>query len=108
MGSITEVVQTVKGPKCISRAMNDETATKHEEQEKFNFDFVLPKSAEVGSTSTLNRQTSPQNFESDISRLSSYQDRSKASRKSGRISLKGYLFSLNFNQNSALVSIMLN
>ncbi|TKY58502.1 Phototropin-2 protein [Spatholobus suberectus] len=86
LGSITEVVQTVKDPKSIIRDMNDDTATKHEEQEKFNFDFVLPKSVDIGNTSTPGRQPSPLN----IQRMSSSQDKSKSSRKSARISFKGF------------------
>ncbi|XP_061351920.1 phototropin-2 isoform X4 [Gastrolobium bilobum] len=89
LGSITEVVQTVKDPKSIIRAMNDDTATKHAEQEKFNIDFALPKSVEIGNTSAPGRQTSL-NFQDDISDLSSCQDRSKSSRKSGRISFKSF------------------
>nr|AML79019.1 putative LOV domain-containing protein [Gompholobium polymorphum] len=77
LGSITEVVQTVKDPKSIIRAMNDDTSTQHEEQEKLNFDFVLPKSVETGNTSSHYRQTSL-NFH-----MSSCQNSSKTSRKSG-------------------------
>lgn len=95
---MTEVVQTVRDPKSIIRAVNDDTASKHEE-----FDFVLPKSVETGSTSTPGRQTSPLIFNGDISRVSSSQDRSKSSRKSGRISFRRYFLSFNFIQNSALV-----
>lgn len=79
--------------------MNDDTATKLEDQEKPNFDFVLPKSADLGNTSTPGRQASPLN----IQRMSSSQDKSNTSRKSGRISFKGYLFYLNSIQNSALI-----
>lgn len=88
MGSITEVVQTVKDPKSIINDRNGDTATMPEEQEKFNFDFVLPKSADIGNTSTPGRQASPLN----IQRMSSSQDKSKTSSRSGRISFKGYLF----------------
>nr|AML78632.1 putative LOV domain-containing protein [Codariocalyx motorius] len=86
LGSITEVVQTVKDPKSTIKDKDDDTATKHEEQEKLNFDFVLPKSADIGNTSTPGRQTSPLK----IQRISASQDKSKTSRKSGRISLKGF------------------
>ncbi|KAE9614519.1 hypothetical protein Lal_00012211 [Lupinus albus] len=91
--SMTEVVQTVKDPKSIIRARIDDTATKNEEQEKPNFDFVLPKSVETGHTSLPGRQPSPLNIQGDISRMSSTQDRkSKSSRISGRtpsLSFKG-------------------
>jgi len=85
MGSITEVVQTVKDPKSIINKRNDDTASKQEEEEKMNLDFVLPKSADAGNTSTPGRQPSPLNIQS----MSSNQEKSRTSR-SGRISLKGY------------------
>ncbi|XP_015952211.1 phototropin-2-like [Arachis duranensis] len=90
LGSITEVVQTVKDPKSSSKPMIEENATKHEEKEKFDFEFVLPKSVEAGNTSKFSKQTPPKNSETDASRLSSYEERSKASRKSARVSLKGF------------------
>lgn len=86
LGSITEVVQTVKDPKSIIKDMNDDSSTKIEEAEKLNFEFVLPKSADVGNTSTAVRQTSPLNMQ----RMSSSQDKNKSSRKSGRISFKSF------------------
>ncbi|XLR38471.1 hypothetical protein S83_023131, partial [Arachis hypogaea] len=89
LGSITEVVQTVKDPKSSSKPMIEENATKHEEKEKFDFEFILPKSVEAGNTSKFSKQTPPKNPETDVSRLSSYEKRSKASRKSAQISLKG-------------------
>ncbi|RDX73170.1 Phototropin-2, partial [Mucuna pruriens] len=85
LGSMAEVVQTVKDPKSIIRDRSDDTATKNEEQEKSNLDFVLPKSADIGNTSTPGRQTSPLN----IQRMSSSDDKIKTSR-SGRISFKGF------------------
>nr|AML78795.1 putative LOV domain-containing protein [Bituminaria bituminosa] len=84
LGSMTEVVQTVKNPKSIINDRNGDTATKPEEQQKFNFDFVLPKSADIGNTSTPGRHASPLN----VQRISSSQDKSKTSR-SGRASFKG-------------------
>ncbi|KAH1150733.1 hypothetical protein AAZX31_16G089300 [Glycine max] len=84
LGSITEVVQTVKDPKSIINDRNGDTAAKPEEQEKFNFDFVLPKSADIGNTNTPGRQASPLY----IQRMSSSQDKSRTS-QSGRISFKG-------------------
>ncbi|KAK7262726.1 hypothetical protein RJT34_30306 [Clitoria ternatea] len=85
LGSITEVVQTVKDPKSSIRDRNDDTSSKHEEQEKFNFDFVLPKSADIGNSTTPGRQTSSLN----IQHMSSSQEKS-TTRKSGRISFKGF------------------
>nr|AML79652.1 putative LOV domain-containing protein [Xanthocercis zambesiaca] len=90
LGSITEVVQTVKDPKSIIRAMSHDTASKHDEQEKFNLEFVLPKSVEIESTGMPGRQSSPLDFQGDISRKSSCQDRTKKSSISGRISFMGF------------------
>ncbi|KAK7386611.1 hypothetical protein VNO78_26945 [Psophocarpus tetragonolobus] len=84
LGSITEVVQTVKDPKSSASDRSGGTAIKHEEKEKFNLDFVLPKSADIGNTSTPGRQASPLNLQ----RMTSSQDKSRTSR-SGRISFKG-------------------
>lgn len=94
MGSITEVVQTVKDPKSIIRGKNDDTATiMHEEPENLNHDFVLPKSVEpVNAGTTPGRQT-PLKLHGDnnnMSRFSSYEERNnKSSRKSGITPLKG-------------------
>lgn len=94
MGSITEVVQTVKDPKSIIRGKNDDTATiMHEEPENLDHDFVLPKSVEpVNVTTTPGRQT-PLKLHGDnnnMSRFSSYEERNnKSSRKSGITPLKG-------------------
>ncbi|CAK8562050.1 unnamed protein product [Lathyrus sativus] len=92
MGSITEVIQTVKDPKSIIRGKNDDTSTTlHEEQENLNHEFALPKSVEsVNAGTPLGRHT-PSNFLGDsnnISRFSSYEERNKSSRKSA-VSLKG-------------------
>lgn len=97
MGSITEVIQTVKDPKSTIRGKNDETSTTlHEEQENLNHEFALPKSVEsVNAGTPLGRHT-PFNFHGDsnnISRFSSYEERNKSSRKSG-VSLKGYFINL--------------
>lgn len=83
MGSITEVVQTVRDPKSSIRSMSHDNASKLEEQEKTNSDFVLPKSVEVESISSTNRQTASLDFQAD-----------KSKRKSGRISFIRYIFPL--------------
>jgi len=94
MGSITEVVQTVKDPKSIIRGKNDDdTATiLHEEPEKLNHDFVLPKSVEPVNATTIPGRQTPLKFQGDnnMSRFSSYEERNKSSRKSGITPLKGY------------------
>ena len=85
MGSITEVVQTVKDPKSIINDRSDYSASKQEEEEKMNLDFALPKSADAGNTSTPGRQPSPLN----IHRMSSNQEKTRTSR-SARVSFKRY------------------
>nr|AML77357.1 putative LOV domain-containing protein [Akania lucens] len=79
LGSITEVVQTMKHSRSHKREIsNDNIMVKHEDQEKFNLDYVLPRSAELDSISTPGRQTP---------RL---EEAGKKCRKSGRISLLGF------------------
>lgn len=78
-------MQTVKDPKSIISNRSDDTASMQEVEQKMNLDFVLPKSAVAGNTSTPGRQPSPLN----IPRISSNQEKIRTSR-SGRISLKGY------------------
>nr|AML77391.1 putative LOV domain-containing protein [Crossopetalum rhacoma] len=84
LGSITEVVQTVKHPRSHIRATSHDSSGKQEEQEKFSLDYVLPKSVELENVKNLGSQT-PQ---SD-SRTRSLES-GKKSRISGRISLMGY------------------
>ncbi|XP_028758533.1 phototropin-2 isoform X2 [Neltuma alba] len=79
LGSIAEVVQTVKDPKSIIRSVSQDNAIKLEEQEKINSDFVLPKSVEIESTSSTKRQTTSLDFDVD-----------KSKRKSGRISFMSF------------------
>nr|AML78466.1 putative LOV domain-containing protein [Lagerstroemia indica] len=82
MGSITEVIQTVKHPRSHIRA-----ASKNEEMERFNLDDYLPKSSE--NDGTPSRQTPRVDRLSSISRCSSSQELDKTQRKSGRISMLG-------------------
>ncbi|XP_043709522.1 phototropin-2-like isoform X2 [Telopea speciosissima] len=90
LGSITEVVQTVKHPLAHIKATDHETLAKREEPEKFNLDYVLPKSLEAENLGTTDIQTPQMNVRSDVSRKNSCQDAGKSSRKSGRISLMGF------------------
>nr|AML78716.1 putative LOV domain-containing protein [Elaeocarpus sylvestris] len=90
LGSITEVVQTVKHPKSHIRSISHDTTGNHEAQDKFNLDYVLPESAELPSMNTPGRQTPQLDARSDLSQMSSVQDAGKSSRKSGRISLMGF------------------
>ncbi|BAT75241.1 hypothetical protein LR48_Vigan01g163600 [Vigna angularis] len=85
LGSISEVVQTVKDPKSIIKNRSDDNASMQEVEQKMNLDFALPKSAVAGNTSTPGRQPSPLN----IQRVSSNQEKVRTSR-SGRISFKGF------------------
>lgn len=73
LGSITEVVQTVKHPRSHIES----------EKDKLNLDYMLPISAEAESINTPGRQTPQLNCSSSI------QDSSNKSRKSERTSLKG-------------------
>ncbi|XP_034681382.1 phototropin-2 [Vitis riparia] len=91
LGSITEVVQTVKHPHshAHARTMSHDGTVKNEEVEKFQLDYLLPKSAELDNISTPSRQT-PQVDSRNISRSGSRQEAGKKSRKSARISLMGF------------------
>ncbi|XP_065637029.1 phototropin-2 isoform X1 [Quercus suber] len=90
LGSITEVVQTVKHPRSHTQATNRDTTSKHDEQEKFDLDYILPKSAEIQNISTPGGQTPQSDYRDDVSRSSLSQEAGKKSRKSGRVSLMGF------------------
>ncbi|KAF5443676.1 hypothetical protein F2P56_036213 [Juglans regia] len=90
LGSITEVVQTVKHPESHVQAMIHDTSSYHEEWENFNLDYILPKSAETQNTNTPNRQNRWSDSRGDVSQSSSCQEADKKSRKSGRISLMSF------------------
>ncbi|MCD7469902.1 Phototropin-2 [Datura stramonium] len=83
LGSITEVVQTVKGPRSHIKSSQD--ASSGANKEKLQTDFMLPKSADAESMSTPGRCTPQWETMSDMS-----QESGKKSRKSARISLKGF------------------
>lgn len=80
MDSITEVVQTVKNPRSHNRAMSHDTTRKKEDLEKFNLDYVLPKSVEAAND-TPGRQTPQQDLKDD--------GLGKKPRLSSRVSLMG-------------------
>nr|AML77024.1 putative LOV domain-containing protein [Boswellia sacra] len=91
LGSITEVVQTVKHPQSHMRSIShDITGDVVEEHEKFNLDYLLPKSAEAENKSMPGRQTPQIDYISDVSHMSSVQEAGKRFRKSGRSSLMGF------------------
>ncbi|XP_007043127.2 PREDICTED: phototropin-2 isoform X1 [Theobroma cacao] len=83
LDSITEVVQTLKHPQSHTRTISNDASNKLED--KFNLDYLLPKSAETENVSTPGRYT-PQ---SDFSTGTPIQEFGKKTRKSGRISLMG-------------------
>lgn len=82
LGSITEVVQTVKGPRPQIKSSQDTSSGT--DKEKLQLEFMLPKSAESESMSTPGRYTPQWDSRSDVS-----QESGKKSRKSARVSLKG-------------------
>ncbi|KAK4782730.1 hypothetical protein SAY86_007104 [Trapa natans] len=82
LGSITEVIQTVKHPHSQIRA-----ASMNEEIEKFNLNDYLPKSNEHDSTP--DRLTPRVDQVSGVSRVSSSKELDKHHRKSGQVSLMG-------------------
>nr|AML78724.1 putative LOV domain-containing protein [Cunonia capensis] len=86
LGSITEVVQTLKHPKSHIRSICHDTSGDLEAQDKFNLDYVLPESAQLQSMNTPGKQTPQLVF----SPRASIQDTSKRFRKSGRMSLMGF------------------
>lgn len=83
LGSITEVVQTVKGPRSHIKSSQD--ASSGTDKEKPQVDFMLPKAADTESNiSTPGRYTPQWDARGDVS-----QELGKKSRKSSRLSLKG-------------------
>ncbi|KMT01608.1 hypothetical protein BVRB_9g216030 [Beta vulgaris subsp. vulgaris] len=80
LGSIVEVVQTVKNPRSSIQSVNND-ADKREALGKFNLDTLQPKNAETDSVGTPGRQTP---------KLDASSRDSVGSRKSARISLLGF------------------
>ncbi|CAI9102565.1 OLC1v1000855C1 [Oldenlandia corymbosa var. corymbosa] len=76
LGSITEVVQTVKHPRAHARSVSHDVNLKSQ-SEKLKLEFMLPEPAGIDSNSTPGRQTP-------------HWDVDKKSRKSARISLMGF------------------
>nr|AML78161.1 putative LOV domain-containing protein [Lycium sp. BC-2016] len=83
LGSITEVVQTVKGPRSHIKSSQD--ASSAIDKEKLQLDLVLPKSSDTESMSTPGRYTPQWDTRSSMS-----QESGKKSSKSARVSLKGF------------------
>ena len=88
LGSITEVVQTLKHPRSHIQSIMQDTSAKHEGEE-FNRDYILPKPAEIENLSTPGRRTPLLDFRFNVSRASSALEFGKKSRKSVRLSLMG-------------------
>lgn len=78
LGSIVEVLQTVKHPHSHIHNASRETTKNHEEPDNMNLDYVLPKSAGIANMSTPGRKT-PQ---ADVKGGRFSQEASKKSRKS--------------------------
>nr|AML77639.1 putative LOV domain-containing protein [Portulaca umbraticola] len=87
LGSITEVVQTVKHPRSHIRSVSTSDAGNREFQGKLELDYMLPIAAEVGKMTTPRRLSTPgrQTPQNDASS----RDEAKNSRKSARISSLG-------------------
>nr|AML77156.1 putative LOV domain-containing protein [Portulaca suffrutescens] len=85
LGSITEVVQTVKHPRSQIRSVSTSDAGNREFQGKVELDYMLPISAEIAKMSTPGRQTLQKDAKTDPSST----DEDKNSRKSARISSLG-------------------
>ena len=81
LGSIMEVVQTVKHPRSQIRSVSASEVDKREVQGKLELDYLLPKSA----VSTPGRQTPQKDSKSEPSS----RDGGKSSRKSARLSSLG-------------------
>ncbi|GMN50154.1 hypothetical protein TIFTF001_019315 [Ficus carica] len=88
LDSITEVVQTIKHPRSLTRSLSHDILGKLEEQDKFNLNYILPESVETMSMNTPGRRTPKVDPKSDASRPNIL-DASKKFRHSARISLMG-------------------
>ncbi|XP_074275547.1 phototropin-2 isoform X2 [Silene latifolia] len=85
MGSIVEVVQTVKHPRSHIQPANNNNAVIPYEQGKLDVDYTLPNSANIDYMTAAGRQT-PQN---DAKIDTPTRDLDQSSRKSTRVSLVG-------------------
>ncbi|XP_021842495.1 phototropin-2 isoform X2 [Spinacia oleracea] len=94
LGSIIEVVQTVKHPRSLSQPLSNNDADRREVAGKFNLDYMLPKLAEIDNVGTPGRLSSPSRLSTPGRQTpkidASSRDSDKSSRKSARISLLGF------------------
>ncbi|XP_070662928.1 phototropin-2-like isoform X2 [Malus domestica] len=82
LGSIIEVVQTVKHPRSHIRVASHDTVSIHEEQDSLNLDYVLPKSAATANMITPDTQPPQSDVKGDkFHSMSSPIDAGKISRK---------------------------
>nr|AML76827.1 putative LOV domain-containing protein [Sinningia tuberosa] len=89
LGSIIEVVQTLKHPKSRLTSQNHDTMAKFEHH-KLNLENILPASTELDGKGVLGSQTPQQDSRSKLPHSGSRSDTTNKSRKSGRISLIGF------------------
>ena len=83
---MTEVIQTVKHPKSLSRSVSHDALGKIDEQDKFNLNYVLPESAGTRTMNAPSRLTPKYNAKS---RSMSTHDAGQTFGDSGRISSMG-------------------
>lgn len=86
LGSITEVVQTIKHPRSHMKSLSHETTAKNE-NDKLNLDYMLPGPAELDNTGAPGRKTSQLDSRNDLPSKSTSRYTSSRSSKSGRNSL---------------------
>ncbi|XP_068324724.1 phototropin-2-like isoform X1 [Pyrus communis] len=92
LGSIIEVVQTVKHPRSHIRVASHDTVSIHEEQDSLNLDYVLPKSAATANVIMPGTQPPQSDVKGDkFHSVSSPIDAGKIFRKSGCASSMGFI-----------------
>ncbi|KAI5315302.1 hypothetical protein L3X38_044478 [Prunus dulcis] len=90
LGSIKEVVETVKHPRSHTQDVSHVTASNHGEQDSLNLDYVLPKSAAIANMNTPGLKNPQLDVKEDAFRMRSSYDAGKISRKSGFASSMGF------------------
>nr|AML76928.1 putative LOV domain-containing protein [Lindenbergia philippensis] len=88
LGSIIEVVQTLKDPKSHIRSHSHDTVVKSD-YEKLNLDYMLPEPAHVENKATPGRKTTEFDLKSNLARSGSRQEASNKSRKLSLMGFKG-------------------
>ncbi|KAL2536893.1 Phototropin-2 [Forsythia ovata] len=89
LGSMKEVVQTVKHPRSHMKSQNQDTTAKNE-NDKLNLDYMLPGPAEKENTGTPGRKNSQLDSRNDLPSKGTGHDTGSRSSKSGRVSLMGF------------------